>query len=479
MNIKSLTISSVHEGLVKKDFSCAEITGEFLRWIEMRNAEVNAFITVTPELAFNQAKIVDEKIAGGRKLGVLEGVPAAIKDNILVEDIRATAGSKILENYQAVYSATVVNKLNDAGAIILGKTNMDEFAMGASGETSAFGATRNPHDFEKVPGGSSAGSAAAVADGQAVYALGSDTGGSIRQPAAFCGLVGLKPTYGRVSRHGLVAMASSFDQIGPIAKTVEDAAIVFEAIAGRDDFDATAIDQPARVLKNLKKKIKGLKIGVPKEFFVDGMDPVVEKAVRAALEELKKAGATIKEVSLPLTKYALATYYILMPAEVSANLARFDGVRFGARADAANLLETYLNTRSLGFGDEVKRRIMLGTFVLSHGYEDEYYAKALKLRSLIKADFDQVFREVDCLFTPTAPTVAFNLGEKFDDPLTMYLADIFTVSANVAGLPALSLPIGFKGNLPIGGQIIGRRFDEAGILNAAYQLEKILDKNKK
>jgi len=472
MKLEKLTISDIHNGLKNKEFSCREITDFYLNRINERNNEINAFITVTGDMAREQAEIVDQRIHEGEELRPLEGVPFALKDNMTLHDVPTTAASKILENYQAVYSSTVATKLQEAGAVILGKTNLDEFALGSSGETSYFGATKNPIDTTRVPGGSSSGSAAAVADDQCAFSLGSDTGGSIRLPASFCGLVGLKPTYGLVSRFGLLAMASSFDQIGPLTKNVVDAALVLSSIAGPDKYDSTTVDLTRDYTIGLENSIKGLKIGVPKEFFVKGMDETVEKMVLEAIDDLRDQGAEIVEISLPNTRYALSTYYILMPAELSSNLARFDGVRYGYRAEASNLEEMYLETRKNGFGDEVKRRIMLGTYVLSSGYSDQYYKRAQKLRSLIKADFDRVFEAVDVIATPTSPSFPFKLGEKFDDPLTMYLADIFTVSANVAGLPAISLPCRTSGTLPAGLQLIGRHYDEATILRVAYHYEQ-------
>ena len=402
----------------------------------------------------------------------MEGIPVGIKDNILIEGMKATAGSKMLSHYVAPYNAGVINKLEKAGAIFVGKTNMDEFAMGSSGETSYFGPTKNPCNLKKVPGGSSSGSASAVASHEVFYALGSDTGGSVRLPASFTGTVGLKPTYGRVSRHGLMSMASSFDQIGILAKTVRDAAYVFEHIAGRDEFDATSVDKNSVVVDKLGKGLNGLKIGIPQEYFVKGMDVDVEKTVKKAISKLTDLGAEVKPVNLPLTEYALSVYYILQTAEVSSNLARYDGVRYGFRAEAGNLAEMYLKTRKQGFAEEVKRRIFLGTYVLSSGYQDEYYKQAQKARRLIKQDFETVFKDVDCLVTPTAPSTAFDLGEKFDDPLTMYLADIFTVSANVAGLPAISIPCGLVDDLPVGLQLMGSYYDEATMLDVAANLEQ-------
>ncbi|MFH2136557.1 MAG: Asp-tRNA(Asn)/Glu-tRNA(Gln) amidotransferase subunit GatA, partial [Patescibacteria group bacterium] len=416
------------------------------------------------------AKAVDKKIAAGAEIGILEGVPMAIKDNILVKDIRCTSGSKILENYIATYDATVVEKLRIAGAVILGKTNLDEFAMGASTETSYFGPTKNPADTKRVPGGSSGGSAAAVAANMCIYALGSDTGGSVRQPASFCGVVGMKPTYGAVSRYGLMAMASSLDQIGPIAKTVEDAEIVFDVIRGKDEMDSTTVERVNKK-ENKQISIKGLKVGLPKEYFIGGMDDEVEKCVLDVVEKFRKAGAEIIDVSLPHAEYTLATYYIIVPAEVSANMARYDGVRYGYKTKKAKtLLDTYLKTRAEGFGDEVKRRIMLGTYALSAGYYDAYYLQAQRMRTLIRQDFLKVFKEVDCLVMPTSPTTAFKIGERIDDPLTMYLSDVFTVSANVAGLPAISVPAGEANKLPVGVQIMAPWFGEEKL----FEISKLI-----
>jgi len=471
MELRQLTISQLHEGLLKKDFSAKEICQDFLRRIEKDDKKIKSFLTLTPELALSQAKEVDKKISREEKISLLAGIPLAVKDNILVKESRCTAGSKILESYIAPYDATVIEKLKLTDAVILGKTNLDEFAMGASTENSAFFPTRNPYDLERVSGGSSGGSAAAVAAGLAVVALGSDTGGSIRQPASFCGVVGLKPTYGAVSRYGLIAMASSLDQIGPLAKNVKDARIVFEAIRGKDPADSTSVE-PKTSIFNFQ--ISKLKVGVPKEYFIEGMDKEVEKIIREAIEKFKKSGAIIKEISLPHAEYAVPCYYIITPAEISANLARFDGIKYGfSQKKAKNLLDVYLETRGEGFGDEVRRRIMIGTFVLSADYYDSYYSRAQKIRTLIKKDFENAFKEVDVILTPTAPTPAFKIGEKADDPLSMYLCDIFTVSANLAGLPAISLPAGRIGNLPVGLQIIGKPFEEELILKTAEFFESI------
>jgi len=475
MQLNKLTIEEAHRGLKNKEFSAVELTAACFDSIRKQDEKLNAFITITEDQALIQAEKVDSKIKNShQELNILEGIPVAIKDNLLVEDIKCTAGSKILESYIATYDATVVEKLKAAGSIIIGKTNMDEFAMGSSGETSHFGPTKNPHDLTRVAGGSSSGSTVAVASHESLFALGSDTGGSVRLPASFCGVVGFKPSYGSISRHGLIAMASSFDQVGVLSKTVKDSACVYEAIAGLDKFDSTTRKQKINVLENIENDIKGKKIGLPKEFFIEGMDPEVKKVVLNAAAKLESLGAELVEVSLPRTKYALAIYYVLVPAEVSSNMARFDGVRYGYRAESENLLEMYLKTRQQGLGDEVRRRIMLGTYVLSSGYYDAYYKKAQQVRRLIQQDFEDVFKKVDLLLTPTSPTTAFSLGEKFNDPLTMYLADVFTVSVNVAGLPALSLPAGLVDKLPVGVQLIGKQFDESTLFNIAQQLEKKL-----
>lgn len=488
MQLNKLTIEEAHRGLKNKEFSAVELTESCFDSIRKQDEKLNAFITITEDQALIQAEKVDSKIKNShQELNILEGIPVAIKDNLLVEDVKCTAGSKILESYIATYDATVVEKLKAVGSIIIGKTNMDEFAMGSSGETSHFGSTKNPHDLTRVAGGSSSGSTVAVASNEALFALGSDTGGSVRLPASFCGVVGFKPSYGSISRHGLIAMASSFDQVGVLSKTVKDSAYVYEALAGLDKFDSTTRKpgtikcslkvqgkQKVNVLENIESDVKGKKIGLPKEFFIEGIDSEVEKIVLNAAAKLESLGAELVEVSLPRTKYALAIYYVLVPAEVSSNMARFDGVRYGYRAESANLLEMYLKTRQQGLGDEVRRRIMLGTYVLSSGYYDAYYKKAQQVRRLIQQDFEDVFKKVDLLLTPTSPTTAFSLGEKFNDPLTMYLADVFTVSVNVAGLPALSLPAGFVNKLPVGVQLIGKQFDESTLFNIAQQLEKKL-----
>jgi aspartyl-tRNA(Asn)/glutamyl-tRNA(Gln) amidotransferase subunit A len=423
---------------------------------------------------------VDEKIGRGEAIAPLAGIPGALKDNMCVKGVRTTCGSKILTGFVPPYDATVTAKLAAQDTVIVGKTNMDEFAMGSSTENSAYFASRNPWDTDTVPGGSSGGSAAAVAAAEAIWALGSDTGGSIRQPAAYCGVVGLKPTYGRVSRYGLVAYASSLDQIGPITRDVTDAALVLNAISGHDHRDSTSIDAPVPdYTKALVGDLKGLKIGLPKEYFVAGMDPAVEKAIYQAIEQLKAMGADYKEVSMPHTEYARAAYYLVATAEARSNLARYDGVGFGHRGEGNDIIAMYKRSRTEGFGEEVRRRIMLGTYALSSGYYDAYYLKALKVRTLIKQDFDKAFEKVDVLITPIAPTPAFKIGEKVDDPLAMYLEDVCTVPINLAGVPAISLPCGFKGQLPIGLQIIGRPLGEETILRAAYAFEQNNDYHKR
>lgn len=460
----------------------SELVLACLSAIQQKNKELNAYLAVFEE-ALNEAKKADEMIHGGHTLPPLFGVPLAIKDNILVEGKRCTAGSKILENYVAAYDATVIQRLKRHGAIILGKTNLDEFAMGSSTENSAFGPTKNPHDTSRVPGGSSGGSAAAVAGNLTLAALGSDTGGSIRQPASFCGIVGLKPTYGAVSRHGLIAMASSLDQIGPMTKTVEDAAILFEAIAGKDNFDSTSTDKAESNFPE-EGDFKSLRIGIPREYFISGLDSEVEKIIKFSIKKLEEVGAAVKEISLPHSEYALPTYYIVVPSEVSANLARYDGIRYGGSAvynlkpTSYNLYDVYAKTRAEGFGSEVKRRIMLGTYALSAGYYDAYYLKAQKVRRLIRDDFERAFKEIDVIIGPTTPTVAFKLGERTYDPLQMYLADIYTVAVNLAGVPAISIPAGFvekEGKkLPVGIQFIGKWFGEKKLLAVAAAAEKTL-----
>lgn len=475
MELHRLTITQAHQGLLKKEFSSLELTKVFLNRIKKNNKEVSAFLTVTEDLALLEAKRIDDLISIGENIPVLAGIPLAVKDNILVKEIKITCASKILENYIASYDATCIKKLKKLGAVILGKTNMDEFAMGASTENSAFFPTKNPNDLTRVPGGSSGGSAAAVAGDLCCYALGSDTGGSIRQPASFCGVVGLKPTYGAVSRYGLVAFASSLDQIGPITKTAEDAKIVFEAISGKDPKDSTSVElleTNSLTAAGEQASINSIRIGVPKEYFVKGMDSEVEKVVRKAIKKFEGLGAKIEEISLPHTKYVIPAYYLINMSEASSNLARYDGIRYGlSRTRSKNLLDVYLQSKGKGFGDEVKRRIMLGTYALSAGYYDAYYLKAQKIRTLIIKDFEDAFQKVDFILTPTTSTPAFKIGEKSTDPLSMYLCDIFTASVNLAGLPAISIPVGFAGKLPVGLQIIGKPFEENKILEISRVYE--------
>ncbi len=453
----------------------SEVVQTYLRRIEVLDPKMRAYLTVTRESALAQAAAADKRFQAGKPLGPLDGIPLAIKDVICTKGVRTTCASKILEPFVPPYDATVMMRLNAAGAIMLGKTNMDEFAMGSSTENSAFFPTRNPWDLTRVPGGSSGGSAAAVAADLAAGALGSDTGGSIRQPAAFCGTVGVKPTYGRVSRYGLVAFASSLDQIGPFARDVRGAALLLRAIAGHDPLDSTSTDVPVPdYVAALGQGIEGLRVGIPGEYFIEGMDPEVEKAVWDAIEVLKGLGAKTEKVSLPHTAYALAAYYLIAPAEASSNLARYDGVKYGYRAvGGKDLIQMYGRTRAEGFGPEVKRRIMLGTYALSAGYYEAYYGKAQRVRTLVRRDFQQAFERVDVLVCPTAPNVAFKLGEK-KDPLQMYLCDIFTIPVNLAGLPGLSLSGGFTlSGLPIGLQLIGKPFDETTLLRVAYAYEQV------
>ena len=478
MELCNLTINQIHKGLVKKEFSALELAKAFFGRIKEKNTEIFAYLNVNENSALSQAKKVDEMISASKELPLLAGVPMAIKDNILIEDEKCTAASKILENYTAPYDATIIKRLKSQGVVFLGKTNLDEFAMGSSTENSAFGTTHNPHDLDRVPGGSSGGSAAAVAADLCCCALGSDTGGSIRLPASFCGVTGLKPTYGAVSRYGLIAFASSLDQIGPLAKTAEDAKIVFDAIKGKDTLDSTSMETNKENPQAGIRKPQNLKIGIPKEYFAKGMDTEVEEAVKIAIKKYEKLGSKIEEISLPHTKYALPIYYIISPSEASSNLSRYDGIKYGfsklSSEDPAikNLLDVYLKSRGEGFGREVRRRILLGTYSLSAGYYDAYYLKAQKVRTLIREDFAKAFQKVDIILTPVSPTPAFKIGEKTEDPLTMYLSDIFTVSVNLAGLPAISLPCGKVGNLPVGIQLIGQAFKEDEILEAGRILQQ-------
>jgi aspartyl-tRNA(Asn)/glutamyl-tRNA(Gln) amidotransferase subunit A len=472
------SIRELHQQLVKKKRSAVEITQEALDRIQKLEPKLHSFLHVTAEAALAQAQQVDAKIAAGEEIGLLTGIPIAIKDNMCTQGIPTTCASRILQNFVPPYESTVTQKLRDAGVAIVGKTNLDEFAMGGSTETSAFQLTYNPWDTSRVPGGSSGGSAAAVAAAECTVALGSDTGGSIRQPASFCGIVGMKPTYGLVSRYGLVAFASSLDQIGPFARSVEDAAILLNAIAGHDPKDSTSLKvEIPDYTQFLKPKLKGKKIGVIQETFGEGLDPEVEKAVRGAIDQLKKLGAEIQAISCPRFRYGIAAYYIIAPSEASANLARYDGVKYGARIEAAdNLMDMYTRTRAEGFGAEVKRRIMIGTYALSAGYYDAYYLKAQKVRTLIKQDFEQAFANVDVLICPTAPTTAFKAGDKTTDPLSMYLIDLMTIPVNLAGLPGMSVPCGFDSQgLPIGLQIIGNVLREDQVLQVGYAYEQATD----
>jgi len=462
-------VKMIHRGEVRPH----EVLIDVFKRIKEVEGRVKAFVTLTVEKAYNMARDAENAVLSGKK-NILTGIPIAVKDNICTKGILTTCASKILYNFYPPYESTVTQKLLNNKYILVGKTNMDEFAMGSSTENSGFHITRNPWDLERVPGGSSGGSAAAVAADECIAALGSDTGGSIRQPASFCGVVGLKPTYGRVSRFGLVAFASSLDQIGPITKCVQDAALLMNVIAGYDPMDSTSAPIGTNdFTEYLGKEVKGFKIGIPKEYFIEGMDREVEERVNDAIKHLESLGCIPVEISLPHTEYAVATYYIVATSEASSNLARYDGVKYGLRVEGKDLLDMYMKTRSRGFGAEVKRRIMLGTYSLSAGYYEAYYKKALQVRTLIKQDFEKAFEKVDFIITPTAPTPAFKIGEKIDDPLQMYLSDIFTISVNLGGLPAISIPCGFSMNgLPIGLQIIGKLFDESGILQLAYAYEQ-------
>lgn len=475
MDITELTVHELQEKLKSKELTITEINKAYIDRINQKEKDVQAFITLTTDEALETSKNIEENINKGEIKGELVGIPIGIKDNICINGIKTTCASKMLENFIAPYNATVIEKINDENMICLGKTNMDEFAMGSSTENSYFKKTKNPWDLSRVPGGSSGGSAAAVASNMVPWALGSDTGGSIRQPAGCCGIVGLKPTYGLISRYGLIAYASSLDQIGTFTKDVEDTAILLNVIAGHDDKDTTsAVQEKKDYTKALKNDVKGLKIAVPKEFFGDGINKEVKESIEKAIEKYKELGAIIEEVSLNVAEYALATYYIIACAEASSNLGRFDGIRYGYRSQKFNnLRDIYINSRSEGFGDEVKRRIILGTYVLSSGYYDAYYKKAQQVRTLVKNRFDEIFENHDIILTPTAPTTAFKIGEKSDNPLEMYLSDICTVSVNIAGLPGLSMPCGVDSEgLPVGLQLIGKRFDEETILNAAYTYEQ-------
>lgn len=477
----TLTAHEIRDKIKTKEMSSVEITKAFLNRIEKVEDKVQSYVTVLPEEALQSAEAVDKKIAAGESVGALAGVPMALKDNLCTKDILTTCSSKMLYNFRPPYDSTVAQKLKNADTVLLGKVNMDEFAMGSSTENSYFKKTKNPYDLTKVPGGSSGGSAACVSADEAAFTLGSDTGGSIRQPASLCGCVGMKPTYGTVSRFGLVAFASSLDQIGPLAKDVQDCALVYDQIVGYDKMDSTSVNREYSSFDAaLTGDVKGLKIGVPAEYMGEGISEPVQNAVLAALESFKALGAEYEDMHLPLNEYALPAYYMISSAEASSNLARFDGVKYGFRAEKfEDLIDLYAQTRSEGFGAEVKRRIMIGTYALSSGYYDAYYKKAQQVRTMIMQDFDKAFEKYDVLVTPTTPTTAFGIGEKTDDPLQMYMADICTVSVNIGGLPAVVLPCGYdKNGLPIGLQIIGKPFGEAAILNAAYALEKTISKIK-
>jgi aspartyl-tRNA(Asn)/glutamyl-tRNA(Gln) amidotransferase subunit A len=474
MNLSSLTLQEASEKLRTREVSSQELTEAVFQRIAETDGLIRSYITLCRDAAITQAKEADRRLKREPSASPLLGIPVALKDNLLTQGLRTTCASRILDNFIPPYDATAVAKIRSAGAVITGKTNLDEFAMGSSAENSAFFPTHNPWHFDRVPGGSSGGSAASVAADQCIAAIGTDTGGSIRQPAAFCGISGLKPTYGRVSRYGVIAFASSMDQVGPMTKNVRDCALLLEAISGHDPADSTSVDCPVpSYYKSLTGEIAGLRLGIPKEYFTPGLQPAVEEAVMNAIRQLQTRGAIIEEISLPHTEYAVAVYYIIATAEASSNLARYDGMRYGHRATGSDLTETYTLSRAQGFGPEVKRRIMLGTYALSAGYYDEYYLKAQKVRALILRDFDAAFKHCDAIITPTSPTTAFKISEKVHNPLQMYLSDICTISINLAGLPAISIPCGRDGEgLPIGMQVIGKDFDEATILRVAYAYEQ-------
>ncbi|MGQ9674054.1 MAG: Asp-tRNA(Asn)/Glu-tRNA(Gln) amidotransferase subunit GatA [Chloroflexota bacterium] len=477
MKLQELTIHEAAELLATRAISSVELTKAVLEQIGAVESNIRAYLLVTPELALAQAEQVDRKIADGQRLSPLAGIPMALKDNMCTLGVETTCASKILAGFKPPYDATVVKRLKDAGAVLVGKANLDEFAMGSSTENSAYFVTRNPWDVSRVPGGSSGGSAAAVAAHEAIFALGSDTGGSVRLPASFCGTVGLKPTYGRVSRYGLIAFASSLDQIGPLTKDVTDCALVMNVIAGRDLMDSTSVDIPVPdYTDSLIPDLRNMRLGVPREYY-EGMDEGVESIVRQAIDALTDLGAQIEEISLPHTRYALSAYYVIAPAEASANLARYDGVKYGfSDRNVDNIWDMFSRTRREGFGPEVKRRIMLGTYALSAGYYEAYYLKAQKVRTLIKQDFDQAFARFHALVTPTSPTVAFKIGERVDDPLAMYLSDVATVTVNPAGIPGISVPCGLSDGMPVGLQILGNYFDEPTLFRVAYALEQSLSR---
>lgn len=477
MNFHELSIQETHELLSSRKISSAELTRAYLERIQRIDPQVKSYVTVSDELALEQAKKADERIKSGEGLTALTGIPFSAKDSISTRGVNTTCSSKILENYKPFYDSTAIKKLNSAGSVLLGKNNMDEFGMGSSTENSGFFTTRNPWSFDHVPGGSSGGSAAAVAAGLAPFALGEDTGGSVRMPASFCGVTGLKTTYGRVSRYGLIPLVSSFDTIGPMARSAYDVALVLEAIAGHDPKDSTSRAEPIQKYSESLKKaesLRGLRIGIPKEYFVEGLDKDVNDSVRAAIKQIESLGAEVMEVTLPHTKYAIPVYYLILFAEASSNLAKYDGVRFGlSERKSGDLMDVYLKTREAGFGAETKRRIMLGTFALSAGYYDAYYLKAQKVRALIRQDFQKAFERCDALITPVAPTTAFRIGEKISNPLDMYLSDVFVVAVNLAGIPALSVPCGFSNGLPIGMQVMGPHLSEETLLRIGhlYQMQ--------
>jgi aspartyl-tRNA(Asn)/glutamyl-tRNA(Gln) amidotransferase subunit A len=470
------TIKQLQQGLAEKQFSSVEITQDYLNKINQHNTDINCFISVTDELALQQAVVADTALANGTG-SVLTGIPIAHKDIFCTDGVKTSCGSKMLDNFIAPYNATVIEKFNRSGTVMLGKTNLDEFAMGSSNENSYYGSVANPWDFSRVPGGSSGGSAAAVAARLAPGATGTDTGGSIRQPAALCGITGIKPTYGRVSRYGIVAFGSSLEQAGPFAHTAEDCALLLQSMSGFDPRDSTSVDQPVpNFSDNLNNDIAGLKIGLPKEFFADGLDPDVAKVIESAIAEFRKLGAEIVDISLPNMGLSIPVYYVVAPAECSSNLSRMDGVRFGHQCEnPVDLEDLYKRSRSEGFGDEVKRRIMIGTYALSAGYYDAYYLKAQQLRRLIKQDYVKAFEQVDVILCPTTPEIAFKRGEKTGDPVSMYLQDIYTLSLNLAGLPGMSIPAGFSQSMPVGLQLIGNYFEESRILNAAHQFQQATD----
>ncbi|MFA5853901.1 MAG: Asp-tRNA(Asn)/Glu-tRNA(Gln) amidotransferase subunit GatA [Patescibacteria group bacterium] len=471
-----LTIAEASKGLRAKTFTSLQLTQACLERLRAVEPQVHATLQILDAQAIEDANAADARLASGAALGPLDGVPVMVKDNLQLRGSRTTAGSKILENYESPFDATAVAKLKAAGAVVLAKTNLDEFAMGSSTETSAFGVTRNPWNLTKIPGGSSGGSAAALSAGMCLGALGSDTGGSIRQPAAMCGVTGFKPTYGRVSRYGLMSMASSLDQIGTFGRTAEDAKLLLDAIEGNDALDSTSAETSRYVASAYEgKSLKGLRVGLPEEFFADGIDPEIKERVLEAAKELEKLGAELVNVKLPSARYGLPVYYVIMPCEVSANLSRYDGMRFGLSVPAPSLKETYFTTRHDGFGKEVRRRIMLGAHALSSGWYDAYYLQAQKVRAKMKAEFDALMQDVDLLLSPTSPSVAWDLGEKFDDPIAMYLTDIYTVTVNVVGAPAVSVPCGFVRDLPVGMQLIGRQFEDALVLDAASRYQTVTD----